>query len=249
LKCGDIDAKRSRCRKIIVMAKAKEKSGKGVQNKHLYARASYMHQAAAYLSAHVKPAESDSAEGAMAEARLSESALLSPPRSATNLPRSTTTVASPTLTRATFAPNSGRHLLTQMRGVSRKTQTRISQDIKRSVCKRCDTLLVPGRTSSAQVENESKGGRKKCADVYVVRCLLCGCAKRFPVGIEKQLRKGLRVKKDPRALGCGDGQESKKRDGMKNGKRVEVIEQTMEEAELHSVETIAKVLPPSGDSL
>jgi ribonuclease P protein subunit RPR2 len=68
----------------------------------------------------------------------------------------------------------------QMRGVSLKTQTRLSVPVKRSFCKRCDTSLVPGVSSTQEIRNESRGRKKPWADVLVIRCLVCGTEKRFP---------------------------------------------------------------------
>ncbi|KAJ5825301.1 hypothetical protein N7474_002439 [Penicillium riverlandense] len=76
--------------------------------------------------------------------------------------------------------NLSRVYLSQMRGVSLKTQTRLPIEVKRSFCKRCDTLLVPGVNCSHEVQNASRGGNKPWADVRVVRCLVCKTEKRFP---------------------------------------------------------------------
>lgn len=65
-------------------------------------------------------------------------------------------------------------------------------------------MLVPGQTSTAGVENQSKGARKPWADVYVVRCLVCGGVKRFPVGVERQGRKGSRGKGEVEREGEGE---------------------------------------------
>lgn len=61
---------------------------------------------------------------------------------------------------------------------------RLDPSIKRTICKRCDSLLVPGVSSTNRIENPSKGGKKPWADVLVVECNACGAVKRFPVGIE-----------------------------------------------------------------
>ena len=82
-----------------------------------------------------------------------------------------------------------RRMLADLRKVSLKTMMRLSPDMKRTICKFCDTLLVEGRTSSSTVENKSKGGRKPWADVLVVKCTTCGGEKRFPVSARRQPRK------------------------------------------------------------
>jgi ribonuclease P protein subunit RPR2 len=78
--------------------------------------------------------------------------------------------------------------------VSQKSKVKISRDVKRSVCKRCNGLLVEGQTSRTRIENKSKGGKKPWADVLVVKCIPCGFEKRYTVGQERQLKKTERVK-------------------------------------------------------
>lgn len=106
-----------------------------------------------------------------------------------------------------------RGLLADMRAVSLKVLIRQRPELKRSVCRYCDTLLLAEGTSGGGscdvvVENASRGGRKPWADVLVVRCRTCGGAKRFPVGEPrtKQLRKGLR-EKQKLEKGKGDVEE------------------------------------------
>lgn len=76
--------------------------------------------------------------------------------------------------------NLSRISISHMRGVSLKTQTRLPITVKRSHCKRCDTLLLPGVNCTHEVTNSSRGGKKPWADVLVVRCLVCRAEKRFP---------------------------------------------------------------------
>ena len=76
--------------------------------------------------------------------------------------------------------NLTRVYLSQMRGVSLKTQTRLAVPVKRSFCKRCDTLLDQGASCVHEVRNASRGRSKPWADVLVIRCLVCGTEKRFP---------------------------------------------------------------------
>lgn len=87
-----------------------------------------------------------------------------------------------------------RHLIAHLRGVSLKSQIRLSPAIKRSLCKRCDTLLVPGSTSTSRMENLSKGGRKPWADVLIIQCGVCHAEKRFPVGAPRQQKREQRRK-------------------------------------------------------
>ncbi|KAF3400222.1 hypothetical protein F1880_008089 [Penicillium rolfsii] len=76
--------------------------------------------------------------------------------------------------------NLSRVYTSHMRGVSLKTQTRLSVPVKRSFCKRCDTSLFPGVSCTQEIRNESRGRKKPWADVLVIRCLVCGTEKRFP---------------------------------------------------------------------
>ncbi|PYH45346.1 ribonuclease P Rpr2/Rpp21/SNM1 subunit [Aspergillus saccharolyticus JOP 1030-1] len=77
-------------------------------------------------------------------------------------------------------PQLSRNYVSQMRGVSLKTQLRLPVDMKRSFCKRCDTLLIPGSTCTKELRNPSRGRRKPWADLLVIRCSTCGTEKRFP---------------------------------------------------------------------
>jgi RNase P subunit RPR2 len=75
-----------------------------------------------------------------------------------------------------------RQLASHILLVARKSVTKLSPDIKFSMCKRCSSVLITGRTSEVRVENKSRGGRKPWADVMLVTCLTCGMEKRYPVG-------------------------------------------------------------------
>ncbi|KAJ5376858.1 hypothetical protein N7509_013744 [Penicillium cosmopolitanum] len=72
--------------------------------------------------------------------------------------------------------NISRVYISHMRGVSLKTLTRLPIPTKRSFCKRCETPL-----GSGEIQNASRGRKKPWADVKVIRCLVCGTEKRFPM--------------------------------------------------------------------
>lgn len=76
--------------------------------------------------------------------------------------------------------NLSRVFTSHMRGVSLKTQTRLSVPVKRSFCKRCDTTLIPEINCAQEIRNESRGRKKPWADVLVIRCLVCNTEKHFP---------------------------------------------------------------------
>lgn len=82
-----------------------------------------------------------------------------------------------------------RRLVSDLQSVSRKTQIRLPPAVKGSICKICNTMLVPDLTCSEKMENKSKNGSKPWADVKVQSCNTCGSAKRIPVGAQRQLRR------------------------------------------------------------
>jgi ribonuclease P protein subunit RPR2 len=150
------------------MAKAKS----GVPNKNLHSRVSYLYQAAAYLASQ-KPQSDPQKDPESAE-----------PLTAS---RQSTDVS----TKAHQA--AARHLVKDLRAVSQKSQMRISPAMKHSMCKSCDTMLVEGDTCISEVENRSKGSKKPWADVLVLKCTVCGSARRFPLGAERQKRRPHRA--------------------------------------------------------
>ncbi|KAI5805852.1 RNAse P Rpr2/Rpp21/SNM1 subunit domain-containing protein, partial [Geopyxis carbonaria] len=76
-----------------------------------------------------------------------------------------------------------------LRSVAKKNVLRLAPELKRTLCKRCDAVLVPGVTAETRRENKSKGGRKGWAEVVVVECRACGGVKRFAVGMEGFVRR------------------------------------------------------------
>ena len=157
------------------MGKSKSsKSGGSIQQRHLHSRISFLHQAAAYLATNksaVQPSQLSNAGSGAGSA-----------------------------SRATKSPNENRngqtrHLLNQLRGVSKKSQIRLGKDVKHSLCKRCDSLLVSGDTSREETRNDSKDSGKPWADVFEIKCKTCGTLKRFPTGQQRSQK--VRAKKKP----------------------------------------------------
>ena len=138
----------------------KEKASKqgiaGVPQKHLHSRLSFLHQAASHLAT-TKDLTKTTDIG---------------PNNSTKAAR-----------QSTQHSHDAARLLTQLRGVSRKAQIRLSPKVKHSICKRCDALLIPGTTSKESLVNSSKYGRKSTADILEKRCEGCATIKRFPVGL------------------------------------------------------------------
>ncbi|PMB68772.1 Ribonuclease P protein subunit rpr2 [Beauveria bassiana] len=171
---------------------AKAKAPPGVQNKHIYARASYLYQAAAFLATASFPPAPRTNDGAQAANNHGNDALSKDMHQSPSAKDITHPPAENRQRRA--LQNMSRSLLVDMRAVSAKVLIRQRPGLKRTICRYCDALLVEGQSCDAAIENASRGGRKPWADVLVVRCSACGGAKRFPVGEPrtKQVRKGLR---------------------------------------------------------
>ncbi|PQE07198.1 hypothetical protein CJF31_00004876 [Rutstroemia sp. NJR-2017a BVV2] len=154
---------------------AKGQATKGVAkvpNKNLYSRVSYLYQAATYL--------------AMREQ--SDLDKLSSNGSSLDTENVWPVNNNEIKYEASLQPLS-RRLLSDLRSVSLKGVMRMSPAVKNSICKHCQTLLIDGSTSTTEVENKSKGGKKPWADVLVRKCNTCGLEKRFPVAAERQPRR------------------------------------------------------------
>ena len=147
---------------------------KGVPNRHLHARTTFLYQAATYLTL----------------------------QAATETPEqgkehTETSIRVPNNANVRVRPQSALALQmgTHLRAVSLKGQVRLSTALKRTLCKTCNAILIPGQTSTQAVENESRGGRKPHADVLVIECSFCKSKKRFPVGATRQQKKAKRAPK------------------------------------------------------
>ncbi len=69
--------------------------------------------------------------------------------------------------------------------ISKKTVTKVSPHLKRTLCKKCNTFLIPGLTVSICLENLSKK-KLQHNDVLVYKCNNCEECKRFPVGKNRE---------------------------------------------------------------
>ncbi|KAH6888098.1 RNAse P Rpr2/Rpp21/SNM1 subunit domain-containing protein [Thelonectria olida] len=153
---------------------AKAKGPPGVQNRHIYNRASYMYQAATYLASQQhRPSPNVTTKSSSVGGNEHSAQTESKPQNET-------------------MQNMSRQMLSSMRAVTLKGQIRQSPALKRTICKFCDTLMVEGQTCTSIVENASKGGRKPWADVLKIKCNSCGNSKRYPVGTQRQKRRSLR---------------------------------------------------------
>lgn len=155
------------------MAKGQATKGVGkVPNKNLYSRVSYLYQAATYLAMR----EQGDLKKLSTYSPLLETSLVSP------------FASSESKHEASLQPLS-RRLLSDLHSVSLKGLMRMSPAIKNSVCKGCQTLLINGSTSTTEIENKSKGGKKPWADILVRKCRTCGLEKRFPITADRQPRR------------------------------------------------------------
>lgn len=201
------------------MGKAQDiaKGQKGLTQKHLHSRVSYLYQAATYLAKVADqpqarpPYISDQVEkqGELGGELQCAVASSSKAVSDEGLPTLPAEQGNPTCkinsdNERVFEHSAlSRQLVVHLRAISLKSQIRLSPAMKHTMCKRCDILLVPGSTSTSYMENNSRGGRKPWADVLVTTCIACGTAKRFPVGAKRQLRRELRMGKDVGKPGHG----------------------------------------------
>ena len=176
-----------------------------IPHKHLHSRLSYLHQAAAHFS-HLHFMQS---QGAREQAGIddatpgnSEPVISTPPSMGFEVDAISSDVALENENilqniASSYVPQVlplARYMLSQLRGVSLKAQTHLSQNMKHSICKRCDAFLVIGDTASSHVENRSRGARKPWADVLVVTCTLCNSSIRLPIGSRRQICKADRLK-------------------------------------------------------
>lgn len=139
-----------------------------VPHKHLHSRISYLYQAANYL------------------ARVSESSLAVQHAGDNTEAKNDQNVQQKAAKPFVDASALIRHFNSHIRAVSLRSQIRLTPAFKNTICKHCDTLLIPESTSTSRLENKSRGGKKPWADVLVVACKACGHVKRYPVGAKRQ---------------------------------------------------------------
>ncbi len=139
-----------------------------VPNKHLHSRISYLYQAANYLT------------------RVSESTLAVQHAGDNTEVKNDQSVQQKATKPFVEASSLSRHLNSHLRAISLRSQIRLTPVFKNTICKRCDTVLIPESTSISRLENKSRGGKKPWADVLVVACKACGHVKRYPVGAKRQ---------------------------------------------------------------
>lgn len=180
------------------MAKKKPQKGSaGATQSHIRARISYLHKASAYILSASSPTThpQGNTESSRCHEPSQQEGVHDTGPNASPMDCSTTLgMANESKPQIARLP---RQYISQMRGVSLKSQLRLPQDIKRSVCKRCDILLVPGVNCTEETENLSRGKKKPWADVRVVRCTSCGTTKRFPQTSKRSTKLSQRSHKKP----------------------------------------------------
>jgi len=159
---------------------AQTQKAKSVTNKHVYSRVSYLYQAAAYLAANTK--SGTTVQDDKSKDVQSENSTQALSREHENVSQASDRSVSAIRVQL----GSQRHLASHMRAVSLKGQVRLSRDVKRSLCKRCDAYLVPSSTCTSTLENKSRLNKKPHADVHILTCSSCGADKRFPIGATRQ---------------------------------------------------------------
>ncbi|KAJ5699035.1 hypothetical protein N7462_001040 [Penicillium macrosclerotiorum] len=164
---------------------AKVRAPKEAKNSksHLRARLEYLQQAANFLqNAHLQRTTAADLSTKYCNAAMNHEATEQVAPQITSEREDVKSASNPTSQHSIQKPltNISRVYVSQMRGVSLKTQTRLAIPVKRSFCKRCDASLIPGANCIQEIRNDSRGQKKPWADVKVVRCLACGTEKRFP---------------------------------------------------------------------
>ncbi|KAF3904956.1 hypothetical protein ABW20_dc0110407 [Dactylellina cionopaga] len=84
-----------------------------------------------------------------------------------------------------------RYYTSNLLAVSKKSVQRLSPTVKHTLCKRCSSVLTPGISCTTRVENLSKNGRKKWADVLVIECNFCKACKRFQMNERGKKKKDV----------------------------------------------------------
>lgn len=199
------------------MGRDKAKGQKSPGQKHLHSRISYLYQAATYLAS----IENGYREGLQATVEekepyhMNQMHLGSPAKDVERAKLSSKTDS----TKAGTEVKGGvgmtsiqqlplpRLLTNHLKAVSLKGQVRLTPEMKRSICRRCDILLYPGYTSTSSLENKSRGGKKAWAEVLTLTCVSCGTVKRVPTGAKRQFRKADRPKTSTHQLAEPTGRQ------------------------------------------
>lgn len=72
---------------------------------------------------------------------------------------------------ATDEPQLAREWVGGARRIAQKARMKLPDEMKRNICRRCDTVLIPGRTSRVRLHARGRH--------MTVTCLNCGRMKRY----------------------------------------------------------------------
>jgi len=75
-------------------------------------------------------------------------------------------------------PERSKRYIQLMRRIALRYNVRLPKNLKRSFCKECNTLLIPGRTARVRTNKRSKS--------VIIKCLVCGSVYRYPYAKEKK---------------------------------------------------------------
>lgn len=159
------------------MGKTKPTRGtETIPNKAMHSRVSYLYQAASFFAAKSQTTD-----------HIDET-----PKHSAEMPENSRTTSFNQVSKAAGLQALSNQLLSDLRIVVQKSQIRLSPAVKHSICKRCNTMLVGGSTSTSFIENKSKDGKKPWADLLINKCQNCGLERRFPLTTTRQKRRPAR---------------------------------------------------------
>lgn len=81
--------------------------------------------------------------------------------------------------------------------ILKKSVLKLSPEMKRSVCKKCNTVMIPGISMRIRTENKSKSKAPE-HEMLIYECSTCGKPKRFPVGKGEYLLWHQRMMAEPK---------------------------------------------------
>ncbi|XP_057372970.1 ribonuclease P protein subunit p21-like [Daphnia carinata] len=72
---------------------------------------------------------------------------------------------------------------TNIVSIGKKLQLKLDPSLKRTMCKGCKVLLIPGKTAEVSIQkpmtSKKKKRQKKYNKIQVWKCLLCQCVKNY----------------------------------------------------------------------
>ncbi|KAF8274578.1 RNAse P Rpr2/Rpp21/SNM1 subunit domain-containing protein [Lactarius quietus] len=154
----------------------------GVVNRDILQRLNFLYQASAYLDsisrqndAHSKARVDSSMDTTQeAPANASGSAISSPPTA--GLPKAQSARRERRRKRRVIqAADIGQGYARSMRLIGQKTTVKMDPSVKRTLCKGCDTVLIPGLSATVRVN-----GSKNHRHLVTTSCLRCKLSRQIP---------------------------------------------------------------------